>query len=39
MLNLILVEAALEIVPPGIQHHPSVRRDAKRRGKRPGETC
>jgi len=37
MLNLILVEAALEIVPPGIQHHPSVRRDAKRRGKRPGE--
>jgi len=38
MLNLILVEAALETVPPGIQHHPSVRRNAKRRGKRPTET-
>jgi len=38
MLNLILVEAALETVPPGIQHHPSVRRNARRRGKRPTET-
>ena len=38
MLNLILVEAALETVPLGIQHHPSVRRNAKRRGKKPTET-
>lgn len=38
MLNLILVEAALETVPPSIQHHPSVRRNAKRRGKKPAET-
>jgi rRNA small subunit pseudouridine methyltransferase Nep1 len=38
MFSLILVEAALETVPPSIQHHPSVRRDAKRRGKRPTET-
>ena len=38
MLNLILVEAALETVPPAIQHHPSVRRNAKRRGKKPAET-
>lgn len=37
MLHIILVEAALEIVPPEIQGHPSVRRDAKRRGKRPDE--
>jgi len=38
MLHLILVEAALETVPPGIRHHPSVRRDAKRRRKKPQET-
>lgn len=38
MLNLILVEAALETVPPSIQHHPSVRRNAKRRRKQPQET-
>lgn len=38
MLNLILVEAALEPVPPVIQRHPSVRRNAKRRGKKPAET-
>lgn len=38
MLNLILVEAALETVPPRIQHHPSVRRSAKRRGKKSTET-
>jgi len=37
MLHIILVEAALETVPPEIQRHPSVRRDAKRRGKRPNE--
>jgi len=38
MLNLILVEAALETVPSGIQRHPSVKRNARRRGKRPTET-
>jgi len=38
MINLILVEAALETVPPNIQHHPSVRRNAKRWGKKPAET-
>jgi len=37
MLHFILVEAALELVPRAIIHHPSVRRDAKRRGKRPSE--
>ena len=38
MLHLIFVEAALEAVPPGIISHPSVRRNAKRRKKPPGET-
>jgi rRNA small subunit pseudouridine methyltransferase Nep1 len=38
MLHLILVEAALETVPQEILRHPSVRRNAKRRGKRPEET-
>lgn len=38
MLHLILVEAALETIPPEILRHPSVRRDAKRRGKKPKET-
>ncbi|MFQ6053451.1 MAG: 16S rRNA methyltransferase [Candidatus Bathyarchaeia archaeon] len=37
MLNLILVEAALETVPQAIWHHPSVRRSAKRLGKGPSE--
>ncbi|KYH36357.1 MAG: 16S rRNA methyltransferase [Candidatus Bathyarchaeota archaeon B23] len=37
MLNLIFVEAALEPVPGSIVHHPSVRRDARRRGKDPSE--
>jgi len=37
-LNLVFVEAALELVPSEILGHPSVRRNAKRRGKRPGET-
>ncbi len=32
------VEAALELVPAEILGHPSVRRNAKRRGKRPEET-
>jgi rRNA small subunit pseudouridine methyltransferase Nep1 len=38
MLHLVFVEAALETVPPGIIGHPSVRRNAKRRKKPPGET-
>jgi rRNA small subunit pseudouridine methyltransferase Nep1 len=38
MLHLVFVEAALEAVPPGIIGHPSVRRNAKRRKKPPGET-
>jgi len=37
-LSLVLVEAALELVPAEILGHPAVRRNAKRRGKRPGET-
>jgi len=37
-LHLVLVEAALELVPPEILGHPSVRRNAKRQGKRPEET-
>ncbi len=38
MLNLIFVEAALETVPAEMVRHPSVRRNAKRRGKNPEET-
>jgi len=38
MLNLIFVEAALETVPTQMVRHPSVRRNAKRRGKNPEET-
>lgn len=38
MLHIVLVEGALETVPPVILRHPSVRRNAKRRGKRPEET-
>jgi rRNA small subunit pseudouridine methyltransferase Nep1 len=38
MLNIVLAEAALELVPSEILRHPSVRRNAKRRGKKPGET-
>jgi len=37
MLNLILVEAALEIVPSTIRDHPSVVNNAAKRGKRPNE--
>jgi len=36
-LVLILVEAALETVPPEIQNHPAVINDARRRGKQPSE--
>jgi rRNA small subunit pseudouridine methyltransferase Nep1 len=38
MLHLVFVEAALELVPPEILGHPSVRRNAKRRDRRPQET-
>jgi rRNA pseudouridine-1189 N-methylase Emg1 (Nep1/Mra1 family) len=37
MLNLLFVEASLELVPKQIAHHPSVTRNAKREGKRPDE--
>ena len=33
MMNLIFVETALELIPPEIITHPSVRRNAKRHGK------
>lgn len=38
MLNLVFVEAAVELVPGDIAGHPSVRRNARRAGKRPEET-
>ena len=38
MLHIIFVEASLEMVPPELLRHPSVRRNAKRRGKRPEHT-
>ncbi|MEM3082287.1 MAG: 16S rRNA methyltransferase [Candidatus Caldarchaeum sp.] len=34
---LVLAEAALETVPPEIQGHPAVVKDAERRGKKPGQ--
>jgi len=37
MLNLLFVEASLELVPKKIAHHPSVTRNAKREGKKPDE--
>jgi len=37
-LHLVFVETALELVPQEITGHPSVRRNAKRRGRRPEET-
>ncbi len=38
MLNLAFVETSLELVPPEILHHPSVKRNAKRKGKRAEES-
>jgi rRNA small subunit pseudouridine methyltransferase Nep1 len=38
MLNLVFVETSLELVPPEIIHHPAVKRNAKRRGKRAEES-
>jgi len=37
MLNVLFVEASLELVPRKISHHPSVTRNAKRDGKDPRE--
>ena len=37
MLNLLFVEASLELVPRKISRHPSVTRNAKREGKSPEE--
>ena len=37
MLNLLFVEASLELVPRQIARHPSVTRNAKREGKSPDE--
>ena len=37
MLNLLFVEASLELVPRKIARHPSVTRNAKREGKNPEE--
>ena len=38
MLDLVFVETSLELVPSEILRHPSVKRNAKRRGKRVEET-
>lgn len=38
MLQLLFVETALELVPKELITHPSVRRNAERRGKKPHET-
>lgn len=38
MLNLTFVETSLELIPPEIIHHPAVKRNSKRRGKRPEES-
>lgn len=37
-LRVILVESALELVPREIWGHPAVAKNARRRGKRPGDT-
>ena len=37
MINLVYAETSLELVPLEIIHHPSVRRNAKRKGKPPEE--
>jgi rRNA small subunit pseudouridine methyltransferase Nep1 len=38
MLNIIFVETSLELVPFQMLRHPSVKRNAKKRGKKPEET-
>ncbi len=37
MLNLLLADAEIELIPREIFHHPSVKANAKRRGKPPAE--
>lgn len=37
-VNLVLAESSLELVPRELWGHPSVLKNARRRGKRPGET-
>jgi rRNA small subunit pseudouridine methyltransferase Nep1 len=37
LVMLILAESSMELAPPEIWRHPSIARDAERRGKRPGE--
>ncbi len=37
LLHLVLGEAGLELVPKELWHHPAVRKNAERRGKKPGE--
>lgn len=38
MINIVLAESALELVPKGLTDHPSVKRMAERRGKDPEKT-
>lgn len=38
IINLILLESSLELVPPEIASHPAVIKNARRRGKKPLET-
>jgi rRNA small subunit pseudouridine methyltransferase Nep1 len=38
MINIILADSALELVPEGLAGHPSVKRMAERRGKEPEKT-
>ena len=37
MISLVLAESSLELIPPELQHHPSVVSHARRLGKRPSE--
>lgn len=37
MLNLMLVDSELELVPARMANHPSIKRDARKRGKKPWE--
>mgnify|MGYP000265223576 CR=1 FL=1 len=38
MLNIVIAEAALELVPKSLVGHPAVTKNAERRGKKPGDT-
>ncbi|RLG84565.1 MAG: 16S rRNA methyltransferase [Thermoprotei archaeon] len=37
ILNIILIESALELIPKELWDHPAVLKNARRRGKKPGE--